>query len=166
MTRRVFVCAAAALGVMVSTSRAQEARQQSRGAPPSASVAELRSHIEKSWQEFAKEHIAGHAAAATKAFFTEDAVNVTPGNPESVSRAAIEAFFAKFYSTTKVLSIDRATDEVDLSGKLAYERGHFTQVTQADQKAPQALKGRYLAIWRQQPDRTWKCSRFYFNWAP
>lgn len=44
------------------------------------------------------------------------------------------------------MSFDRTTDEVEISGALAYERGHLTQVLQQGQSPPQTFNGRYLAL--------------------
>ena len=126
----------------------------------------LRSQIAQGWQAFRAAWLAGEATAAANAFLSPDAITVIPDGPEAHGRAAIDSVWASFLSTTKVVSFDRATDEVELSGALAYERGHLTQVLQQGQNPPQTFHGRYLAIWRPQGDGSWKCHRIYFTNAP
>lgn len=126
----------------------------------------VRSQIAQGWQAFRAAWLSGDATAAANAFFSQDAINVIPDGPESHGRAAIDSLWASFLSTTKVLSFERTTDEVEVSGALAYERGHLTQVLQQGQGPPQTFNGRYLAIWKPQADGLWKCHRIVFANAP
>jgi len=98
------------------------------------------------WQAFRAAWLAGEAAAAANAFLSQDAITVIPDGPEAHGRAAIDSVWARFLSTTRVVSFDRTTDEVEISGALAYERGHLTQVLQQGQSPPQTFNGRYLAL--------------------
>ncbi len=126
----------------------------------------LRSHIAQGWQTFRAAWLAGEATAAANALLSEDAITVIPDGPEAHGRAAIDSVWARFLSTTRVVSFDRTTDEVERSGALAYERGHLTQVLQQGQNPTQTFSGRYLAIWKRQRDGSWKCHRIYFTNAP
>src|SRR2546425_13281485 len=86
-----------------------------------------------------------------------DAINTVPGAPESRGRDAINADFGTFHKSNKVLSFDQTTEEVDVAGDLAYERGTFTQTIQPQEGATQTQYSRYLAVWKRQPDGSWKC---------
>lgn len=108
----------------------------------------------------------GNVPAATAAFFTTDAINSVPDAPESVGRAAIDSAFKAFHATSKVLESKNATQELDVAGDIAIEKGFFTQTQQTGNAAPVTHEGHYLAVWKRQSDGTWKCSRFLFNWAP
>jgi ketosteroid isomerase-like protein len=130
---------------------------------PSAVV---RTQIAQGWQAFRTAWLAGDATAAANALLSQDAITVLPDGPETHGRAAMDSVWARFLATTKVVSFDRSTDEVEVAGALAYERGHLTQVLQQGQSPPQTFNGRYLAIWTRQEDRSWKCHRIIFANAP
>jgi len=138
-------------------------------APPSSTpptTDAVRSEIAKTWGQFSTAWVAGNVSAATSAFFTADAINSVPDAPESVGRAAIDSAFTAFRAATKVLATKNTTQEVEVGGGVAVEKGLFTQTEQTGKAAPITHEGRYLAVWRHQTDGTWKCSRFLFNWAP
>ena len=56
--------------------------------------------------------------------------------------------------------------EVQVAGRMAYERGTFIQKLTPATGQPSVQRARYLAIWLRQPDGTWRCSRFLFNEPP
>jgi len=126
----------------------------------------IESEISKSWNQFKTAWIAGDAHLATTAFYTEDAINIELDLPEQVGRNTIETIFAGFLSTSKIVTFDQSTQEVEVSYNLAYERGNLTQTIQSHVGAIRIETGRYLAIWKRQTDGSWKCSRFFFNNAP
>jgi ketosteroid isomerase-like protein len=163
MTRRALLWVAA-ITIAVSRIGAQEIRQQNESSTNRAN--KLRSDIQERWQRFTEAFIAGDAATATKAFFTDDAINIVSGSPDAIGRSAIDSAFKHMFSITRVISADRTTDEVELSGNLAYERGHLTEVTQQRQNPRRSVSAHYLAIWRQQPDSGWRCTRFSMTFAP
>ena len=138
-------------------------------APPAAtptSTEAVRTEVAKTWGQFTAAWVAGNVPAATAAFFTTDAINSVPDAPESVGRAAIDSAFNAFRAASKVLASKNTTQELDVAGDIAIEKGFFTQTEQTGKAAPTRHEGRYLALWKHQSDGTWKCSRFLFNWAP
>jgi uncharacterized protein (TIGR02246 family) len=46
--------------------------------------------------------------------------------------------------------------EVARSGDLAYEYGTYSLVTEAKKGKPTEEKGKYVTVWRKQPDGSWK----------
>src|SRR5215468_3316899 len=118
---------------------------------PAAGQMPLRSEVSlqiaKAWKGFTDAWLAGNAPAATKAFFTQEAINIVPDAPQVRGRAAIDSSFMNFQATSKVLSMAQTTDEIEVSGTIAYERGHFTQVTQQGRAPSQIVTARYLAVW-------------------
>jgi uncharacterized protein (TIGR02246 family) len=122
--------------------------------------------IAATWSGFESAWLKGDVPTATSGFFTTDAINVVPEAAETRGRAAIDASFADFFTTAKVTALERTTEEVEVSGDLAYERGTFKQTVAPSGGAPQTQHSRYLAIWKRQPDGTWRCHRFVFNNAP
>lgn len=133
---------------------------------PMSSADQVRASISETWNRFTTAWLAGDANTATSAFFTVDAINTVPEAPESRSRDAINTDFGNFHKSNKVTTIDQRTEELEVAGDLAYERGTFTQTIQAQEGATQTQHSRYLAVWKRQPDGSWKCHRFLFNNAP
>lgn len=131
---------------------------------PSTDIA--RAAISQAWSGFKTAWLAGDVPSATAAFFTPEAMNVMPDAPASLGRAAIDTSFREFFANTKVLALDQTTEEVEVAGDLAYERGIFAQSVQQGQAGARTLHARYLAVWKRQSDGTWKCHRFLFNYAP
>lgn len=129
-------------------------------------VAEARAGIAATWTAFKPVWRAADAAGAAEIFFTDDAINMIPATTSDSGRAAIETAFAAFLSANKVSDVTQTTDEVQVAGQTAYERGTFIQtVTQAEGQ-PYVQRSRYLAIWSRQSDGKWKCERFLFNDLP
>jgi len=132
----------------------------------SIDVAEARAGIAATWDAFRPVWGAGDAARAAAIFFTDDAINMIPATANDSGLAAIETAFAAFASSNKLSDVTQTTDEVQVWGQTAYERGTFIQtVTQAEGQ-PYVQRSRYLAIWSRQSDGKWKCVRFLFNDLP
>ena len=128
-------------------------------------VQEAKAGIAATWAAFKTHWTAGHARESVAAFFTDDAINMIPGTPSDSGRAAIEKRFAEGLAENK-MELTQTTDEVQLVGQTAYERGSFNQRVTPKTGQPSMQRGRYLAIWHRQPDGKWKCSRFLFNDLP
>jgi len=128
-------------------------------------VQEAKAGIAATWAAFKTHWTAGHAHESVAAVFTDDAINMSPGAPSDSGSAAIEKSFAAFLAANKV-ELTQTTDEVQVAGQTAYERGTFRQTVTPKTGQPSTERGRYLAIWRRQPDGKWKCSRFLYNEMP
>jgi uncharacterized protein (TIGR02246 family) len=133
--------------------------------PPAPSTDAVRASMAKAWDGFNTSWVAGNASGVTAAFFTEDAINTVPGTAEMRGRDAITTEFAGFLKDNKVVNLDHKTEEVDVAGDLAVERGTFVQTVQPREGAAQEQHGRYIAIWKRGADGSWKCRRFLFNYA-
>jgi uncharacterized protein (TIGR02246 family) len=109
---------------------------------------------EAKWNQQVKakdtEGLAGH--------YADDAFFVAPGAPPADGSTAIRQFFANA-STDPALEVEATSDKIDVaaSGDMAYARGHFTE-KYTDRKTGKVMsdKGSYLAIYKKQPDGSWK----------
>jgi len=129
-------------------------------------VQEARAGIAATWAAFKPHWAANHARESVAAFFTDDAINMIPGTPSDSGRVAIEKRFAAGFAASTMSEVTQTTDEVQVAGQTAYERGTFSQKVTPTTGQPSMQRARYLAIWRRQPDGKWKCSRFLFNDLP
>ena len=107
-----------------------------------------------------------HDLAGLIALFTENCVRMPQGGPATVGRPALEAAyrqdFAEVWKTQAKVRLN--AEEVIISGEYAFARGADTLVQ--DQDGRQVLggeTGKWLFIYRQQPDGTWKYHWITFN---
>jgi len=129
-------------------------------------VQEAKAGIAATWAAFNTHWTANHARESVAAFFTDDAINMIPGTASDSGRGAIEKRFAAFLAANKVSELTQTTDEVQVAGQTAYERGTFSHKVTPNTGQPSVERGRYLAIWHRQPDGKWKCARFLYNDLP
>ncbi|HEX9389297.1 MAG TPA: DUF4440 domain-containing protein [Anaerolineales bacterium] len=103
-----------------------------------------------------------HDAAGLVALFTEDCVRMPQSGPATVGRLALEAAyrqdFAEVWKTQAKVRLK--AEEVIISGEYAFARGADTLV-QDDRQMEEP--GKWLFIYRRQPDGTWKYHWITFN---
>lgn len=89
--------------------------------------------------------------------YADDAVLLWPGAPMVNGRAAIREFMQGFLSLPAFsLSFEIANVEVSRAGDLAYTYG-ANRVTLVDPSGRTVKdRGKYLTVYRKQPDGTWK----------
>jgi len=103
-----------------------------------------------------------HDADGLVALFTEDCVRMPQGGPATVGRPALEAAyrrdFAEVWKTKAKVRLN--AEEVIISGEYAFARGADTLVQDGRQVGE---TGKWLFVYRQQPDGTWKYHWITFN---
>lgn len=93
------------------------------------------------------------------AVFSDDLVYMTSGmagsmNKQQVTQSFIDQF-AKYSG-----NIVGITDEIRVSGRLAFDRGHFTvSMTPKAGGAPLVLSGQFLETWGKEKDGQWRVQR-------
>lgn len=90
-------------------------------------------------------------------FYADDASLFWPGAPMVTGRAAIREFMRAFLSIPAFsLSFETAKVDVSRAGDLAYSYG-TNKVTLVDPIGNRMKdRGKYLTVYRKQPDGTWK----------
>ena len=90
-------------------------------------------------------------------FYADDASLFWPGAPMVTGRAAIREFMRAFLSMPAFsLSFETAKVDVSRAGDLAYSYG-TNKVTLVDPRGNRMKdRGKYLTVYRKQPDGTWK----------
>jgi uncharacterized protein (TIGR02246 family) len=103
-----------------------------------------------------------HDPSGLAALFTEDCVRMPQGGPATVGRPALEAAygqdFAEVWKTQAKVRLN--AKEIILSGEYAFARGADTLVRDGKQVGD---TGKWLFIYRRQPDGTWKYHWITFN---
>ena len=97
-------------------------------------------------------------------FYAEDAAIFPQGMPIATGPAAIRETISKLMDMPGfALSFASAKVEVARMGDLAYEAGTY-QLTLNDAKGKPAIEpGKYVVVWKKQPDGNWKVVADIFN---
>ena len=105
-----------------------------------------------------------HDLAGMAALFTEDCARLPQGGPATVGRLMLEAAYRQdFAEVWKAQAKVRLNaDEVIISGEYAFARGTDTLLQDQDGTHVEET-GKWLFIYRQQPDGTWKYHWVTFN---
>jgi uncharacterized protein (TIGR02246 family) len=99
------------------------------------------------------------------AHYADDASYLVPNMPIQTGKEAIRAAHREMLADPK-LSLEFAPSKVDISkgGDLAYTQGSYTMTsTDARTKKPSTEKGKYLTIYRKQPDGSWRAVEDMLN---
>ncbi len=104
-----------------------------------------------------------HAVAgdwdALAALYTEDAVVMPPNQELVIGRSAIRNLF----SVLTVSDFQLEPIEIDGCGDLAFARGSYSWTLRVGDGEPARDHGKWLTIWRKQPDGTWLLSQDIWN---
>lgn len=88
--------------------------------------------------------------------YVDDAVLVPPGGRLIAGRDSIRAFWTPRNPDFHTLAHSLTTDRLEVAGDVAVEVGTWRQEGQRRDEAPQEAAGRYLVVWRRQPDGAWR----------
>jgi ketosteroid isomerase-like protein len=91
---------------------------------------------------------------------TEDVVFLVPNGPPVEGRAAVRAFGEAFPHLT---AFTAEASEVAGNGGLAYNRGAYSFTATPDSGPPLNEQGKFLGVYRRQPDGSWRISRNIWN---
>lgn len=117
-------------------------------------VAQVRQAIEEANVKFGDAIRQGDATALV-ALYAEDATLLPADSDMIQGKQGIE----EFWSGSLQMGIKDAvltTLDVSGSGDLAYEIGKFALTIQPEDQEPMEQKGKYVVVWKQQEDGSWK----------
>jgi uncharacterized protein (TIGR02246 family) len=127
-----------------------------RSSAGGTSDADVRAAIAAVNAEFARALVAGDARAMA-AVFTEDGEVIPTMQRGFVSgRTEIEAYNARRLTTSRYLDVVMTTLHLEVSGDLAWETGTSRVTMLHGKSAPVTVSGRYLAVWKRDPDGRWR----------
>lgn len=97
--------------------------------------------------------------AATVAFYADDAVMLPPNAPIIADQNSIrQAWAAMLGPSTTSMSWRASKTEVAKSGELGYIYGAYQDSVQDPKGGPPVRDtGKFVEIWKKQPDGKWKC---------
>jgi ketosteroid isomerase-like protein len=127
--------------------------------PPPPDPAAVRSAIESTNAKAVAAILAGDVTTAT-AHYADDAVVMMPNAPKATGRADIAGVFAGLLAEMSVKAATFTTSEVLVEGNMAVETGVYNMTMQL-KKGGAEIKdtGKYLTVWKKQPDGSWKIIR-------
>ena len=130
---------------------------------PTTDPAEVAAAIDAVWREYEASQIAGDPDRWI-ALWAEDGVQLPPGSPPVVGKEAIDARDRSDLEVNDYSQFVITNREVEVNGDLAFARGDF-MVTVAPKSGgdPMDFEGKYMTIFRRQPDGSWKIYRDIFN---
>lgn len=117
-------------------------------------VEQVRKTIEEANLKFGEAIRQGDATALAD-LYTEDATLLPPDSDMIKGRQGIETFWN---GGLQIGIKDAILTTVDVSGSgdLAYEIGKFTLTIQPEGQEPIEQKGKYVVVWKQTADGSWK----------
>ena len=126
-------------------------KQAVAGASDPAAVQNAIKPEEKKWNEDFK----GKNLEGLLSHYADDAY-LAAGGPAANGSTDIRKQYTDALSDN-YFSVEFASDKIDVSGDLAYSRGHFTEKHQ-DRKTGNVVTetGSYLTVYKKQPDGSWK----------
>lgn len=102
--------------------------------------------------------------AAQVGLYAEDGTLMPPNMETAQGRAAIQQVF-EGARQMGVTAFDLETVELQVAGDFAYEVGRYTAYAQPE-GAPEPVavdNGKYIVVWKQQADGSWKLFRDIYN---
>ncbi len=108
-------------------------------------------------------------AAAVAAFFTEDAVQVTPEGPiygrEAIEKQFADLFTQNLHVTEHINKTDRPPHAIGTAGNEVWRNGEWSFTLQGKSGGPIQLKGYWSAINVREGD-DWKIRMLTYNLSP
>ena len=164
MSRALPFSSVALAAIIACAPAAESANTKSDSAmmQPSGDDAAARSAIGAASKSYLVAINAGDAATLTS-FYADDAVSYQPNMDPLAGKAAIAEGMKGWMAAMKISDGRAKTDTVIVMNDLAVEIGGYTgTMTPTGGKAMQD-RGRYINIWKRQPDGSWKIWRDIVN---
>ncbi|HTY36595.1 MAG TPA: DUF4440 domain-containing protein [Bacteroidota bacterium] len=124
-------------------------------APAPPDMAALRKTVD-AYNDASKAALLSGDAQKDIAWYEADALEMAPNMTVIKGRDSIFAFQQSMAKTgMKATAVDFQTTELTADGKMAYEIGTYS-MSMTMPSGEMNDKGKYIALWRQQTDGTWK----------
>jgi len=96
--------------------------------------------------------------------WVEDGVQLPPDFPMNVGRDQIREWMEGMFESFRFLEFDIAEEDVEASGDVASAYGTYTWLAEPRAGGDQiSYDGKFLTLFRKQPDGSWKIYRDVFN---
>lgn len=156
--KRIFGIVACGMATFLLSGSLARARGQQGGAAPAGPEARLRKAIDEGNALFLETRKRGDAAGFA-ALFADDGALLGAGGEIIAGRKNIEEAMAGVMKSARLTGGTITTVDVFSMGDLAYETGKYSFTVERAATAPRTVTGRYVEIWKRQPDGSWKMYR-------
>ena len=95
-------------------------------------------------------------ADTVAAVYAPDGARLGDGGQVAQGRAAIAADVAGLIKAVGPVTVELKTVEIWQVGRTAYETGNWSYAFTPPGKQPQKIGGKYVTVWAQQPDGSWR----------
>jgi uncharacterized protein (TIGR02246 family) len=154
--RAILVSSLVLIGLIVAC------KQAPPPSPPDTRAADERAirEADAAWSKAA----AARDVEGTLSFHADDGSELPPNRPIVTGKEALRAYWLHALSAPGITISWRATNvEVARSGDLGYAVG-IAEVSTKDTKGkPVTGRGKYMTVWKKQPDGKWKAVADIFN---
>lgn len=127
-------------------------------AAPVVDAAAVQQQIEATNAATVKAWLARDTANVSRSYAPE-AVVMMPNEPAWVGAEKIHAGLVGFLAQATLTDVTMKTEDVTAAGDLAVETGSYEWTLQMKGGKPTHDKGKYLTLWKQQADGSWKIVR-------
>lgn len=103
-------------------------------------------------------------ASLIAAQFTENGILMVPGVADAVGRDAIRDLLQARLNAVSTKDFKAGRAEITIAGDLAYELASFGE-TLVTMDGSTRTEGRYLLVWRHEPDGVWRVHRHLWNFS-
>jgi ketosteroid isomerase-like protein len=101
---------------------------------------------------------------ATLSFLADDATEMPPNAPAASGKQALRRVWGGYFATPGfAMSWQPTKVEVARSGEIGYSIGTYQQTMHDKAGKPVTDRGKYVTIWKKQPDGKWKAVVDTFN---
>jgi len=97
------------------------------------------------------------------ALWDDDGVRMAPNAPAARGKQAIRESVSGVFLSVDFEEFTINNEEVQVSGDFGFARGNYSFVTVMAEGDPVPFEGKYLTIFKRQPDGSWKAYRDCFN---
>ena len=132
-------------------------------ATASADAGAVRQAIDAANERFEQAVERNDTTTALAANYADDAIVMPQGTEAWRGRDAIQKGFVGMNKQMPIKDMDLKTDDVTVGGDLAVETGTYEMTMQPSGGKEMKDKGKYVVVWKRQPDGSWKIVRDIFN---
>jgi uncharacterized protein (TIGR02246 family) len=160
LTTTVYLLATACAGANDTATTSDSAAGVA--AATAADGGEARRAIEAANARFADAAKRGDTSVVA-AIFADDVLVMMPNQPAQRGIDAARKSFASMFTPSTVKQFDIKTEDVAVGGDLAVETGSYEMTLQPPGGREMKDKGKYITVWKRQPDGSWKIIRDMVN---
>jgi len=132
-------------------------------AQPGPDMAALRKTIDD-YNVASQEAMMTNDVEKAMSYYADDAIQMPPNSPANRGKEAIRAWInGMMQSGMKVTAAKFTSTEVDAGGKVAYEVGDYDMTMTIPEMGEMKDNGKYVAVWKQQQDGSWKVHAEIWN---